>query len=382
MDPSPGFTNTKGSQRVTVTLKEWATIECINRYRSHIRQNRKSSLRACIKHINSSILREHSSEHLTYQEVHGSLNCTVGHVHTFPNYVYFQIMSQRNHSLSRRSQLKLKSHHPPADMDKIKMEICFMPKRQTAYVVLDLPSRPHGTEYVANKSKCDKMLSQHSIPQTTIVCGGKHGVVNMMNTCGAIFFYPNYVLLKELARYCAAELALIQFVVSGQSELVVDKARSSSANESSVNKRIRFGFGQNQPESNTKFRTYIFSQHTIVYTHGASKPKTARHDTLNLPTMNTAIFHELPRDSRNFIVRVAECGHKMIRKYCGSSAMKDKLRHKLFTQELNTELGYPSLLSRFEYFDIYVTTQDVDLNRHMDVSFMFHWKTIFSSSEL
>ena len=109
----------------------------------------------------------------------------------------------------------------------------------------------------------------------------------------------------------------------------------------------------------------------LISFNGASPVLEDDFDTLNLPTMSTAIFLELPLDSRNFVMRVAESGQKIIRRYCGTNAMKDKLRHKLFTKELNIELGYPDLASYFEYFDIYVTTLDVELNRHMDVSLLF-----------
>ena len=336
------------------------------------------SLRACIKLTNQNlILSQHPSELLTYRDVYDTLQQMkhpVGPVHQFPHYVYFQIMSQTNHSLSRPSQNKLHEHHPPADIDKVKMEISFMPKRQTAYVLLDLSTRPHGTEFVARKSASDMMLYKHSIPHTTVVCCGKQGVVDMMSTCGAVFFYPNYYLLKELGTYSSAELSLINFVLSNSSKLVIDKERLTSGksdNEYSVNKRVRFGFGQNQPESNTKFRHYSFSRHQVICTNGASPVLEDDFDTLNLPTMSTAIFLELPLDSRNFVMRVAESGQKIIRRYCGTNAMKDKLRHKLFTKELNIELGYPDLASYFEYFDIYVTTLDVELNRHMDVSLLF-----------
>lgn len=248
-----------------------------------------------------------------------------------------------------------------------------MPQEQQAYIIQGLHKLPHGNELVSNKQDCDNTLLDYGINHRTIVSGGIKGYVDLREDWGAHIFYPNHFLMKDLKRYYTGAQSIVEWAVCADpSDIIYDVARAagkSSIGEGSLNRRVRFGFGQNQPEKNKQYRAYSLSRKKVIFKKGSIEPgKFDSENSLSIPTMSTAGYHILPPEAKCFIARVAEMGHRLIRKYCGKDAMRDNLRHNLFSRELNKELLHPSLLACFEYYDIIVTSPDVTLNRHMDVS--------------
>ena len=102
-----------------------------------------------------------------------------------------------------------------------------------------------------------------------------------------------------------------------------------------------------------------------IPTEGDYDPMT---DAQALPTMCTAVLDALPFHAKIFIANIADMGQTSINLYHGNDALKDKLRNRLFSKELNKSLGFPKLKANFEYYDILITSSNGYLNRHMDVS--------------
>ena len=80
------------------------------------------------------------------------------------------------------------------------------------------------------------------------------------------------------------------------------------------------------------------------------------------------MFNSIPFDGKFFLRDLVEIGQEVINKYHKQDALKNKLRNKLFSKELNKKMGFTNTKAKFEYYDISIISSNVVLNRHMDVS--------------
>ena len=172
---------------------------------------------------------------------------------------------------------------------------------------------------------------------------------------------PNF----EYGQYC-----LILWALSATVEFNIDENRSIGNSANSTNLRLRFGFGQAQSKLNKQYRAYDLKNNKIIATSRNPSPGVTYPDKLilGLPTLNTGLFNQMPTAVKSFIANVAEMGHRQIHNFYGKSAFADKQRNNLFAKHLNHAIGFPNLNAYFEYYDIMITSCDVHINRHMDVS--------------
>ena len=201
-----------------------------------------------------------------------------------------------------------------------------------------------------------------NIDNTTVVHGGIKGEQELIEDWGFAVWYGNHKEVRSIKNATCGEDELLAYALNNQSKLVSDLTRNSGSGSSSVNRRIRWGVGQNQEHTNKKFRTYnVHTQKIQDHITG-----TLGVDCINCPTISSSPFNNMDERAKIFVREVAGLGKKMISKYYKGDAFCDKKRNRFFSGCLNKEMGWPVYESPFEYFDLQITTSDVKLHRHMD----------------
>ena len=61
------------------------------------------------------------------------------------------------------------------------------------------------------------------------------------------------------------------------------------------------------------------------------------------------MFDSIPFEGKLLLRDLAEMGQKVINKYHGQDALKSVLRKKLFSKELNKNMGFTNMKAKFEY---------------------------------
>ena len=72
----------------------------------------------------------------------------------------------------------------------------------------------------------------------------------MIKDWGLAIWYPNQTDVRNIPHSTAGEDSLLSYALDKASKLVVDNNRNGGSKDG-VNRRIRFGCGQNQPTSYT-----------------------------------------------------------------------------------------------------------------------------------
>ena len=128
---------------------------------------------------------------------------------------------------------------------------------------------------------------------------------------------------------------------------VTDKIRMNrkiTNDEETVSKRLVFGFGRIQRDS------YNLNRHL----NGTS-----------MPGANTKSFDKLPRKSKEQLMILFECASQFTLRW-NKESFPNQERNTLCAGYLNSQLGFPTSKSLFEYYDI-VLSHNTILRKHCDV---------------
>jgi hypothetical protein len=283
------------------------------------------------------------------------------------NYLYSQMMKSSRHSLRMnvKPKKKRRAHLPATDLPHIMKQISILPDSRMMYSIRDLHQVPHGNAPISEKPKAEEKLRRSGIQSSTIMHGGSDGVVDLSESSGIVVYYGNSRHIGKIPNVEVGEDAILQHALNKNNSTVVDKTRGRCSDKKSINRRVRWGVGQNQPTTNQKYRCYNLSNGEV--TEGPVDQVEIEDEAfVSIPTINTDSFDAMPVPAKELVRNVSKAATQMMRHHYGCSGYHNKRRNRYFSGHLNRKMGMSYANSGFEYYDIQIMSTDVMLNRHMD----------------
>lgn len=351
-------------------IKKWAVKLCADQYCLSKSFGGTVAVNQLVQRMNNGHLRKYHGVRISSANVWRSIysrkieeNSIDQECNSEPStYLYFQRMNTKYHTLRIYVDNERKLREPLSEIDKISEQVNVLPTSRYIYCKTDLHEEPHGSQLVSKKYDTDVRLHSAGIPNTTIVKGDKSGEVDLIEDWGLGVWYESHKMVKTLNNATEGEDSLLSYALKNESGLVVDKSRNSCDDSDAINRRIRFGVGQNQPETNTKYRSYDVRTGEADTTTKSMNPEMK----MNCPTINADAFHAMDQKAKDFMKDVAALGKHMMKRFHGNKVLVDKERNSIFSGCLNKKLGWRKNHAYFEYYDIQIMSWGVRLDRHMD----------------
>jgi len=221
------------------------------------------------------------------------------------------------------------------------------------YLATDLHCRTHGSVDVNDMANRDFLFDVLRIEHAQI--NPKSAAPSGLQVINNVFVaYKTNKLITNLDRQLVCGLSRLHHDLTTHllKGCKTDPSRMHGKvveGETSLNLRIRFGFGRVQ-------RSSIRLQKTVV--------KTWTLNGTEMPTIQYRTFTSLPCSLQQQLFKVFESAQIFVEGQL-TNPFPNKLRSNLCVKKLNTALGFPFSRSKFEYFDIVLSRNSV-LPKHID----------------
>jgi hypothetical protein len=122
-------------------------------------------------------------------------------IDSLPNYMYFQKMKTKTHSLQRGRYVSIKNraHLPMVYLGLISYEVTILPLFRYAYFMINLSITPHGSETILNKHQVETVLFRSNIPQLNVQHGDHSGEIDLTDYFGLVVIYSNSWSINKVA---------------------------------------------------------------------------------------------------------------------------------------------------------------------------------------
>lgn len=208
---------------------------------------------------------------------------------------------------------------------------------------------PHGSAPISGKERSDTILSNHNVKLVDISKEKANGKV--YEVYGVRVVYDDSIIILDMENNQFQQQIIAHFLEYHAKTELEQKNKNRDGHSTAKFTRLDGGVQDRYPRKSLGI--------------------TQSYNGEDLPIIKTKHFENLkPEVLRHLFEVIFPGGQKFLDDSGGNEKYNDYLRHTLFAQQFNKELGFESAKTRFEYYDILVTEvstmSGASLYRHID----------------